>query len=100
MKDETGKRIMQAREAIGMTQRDLAEKMELSESAISKYETGNVKGLSTDRLEEFSKVLSCDTWWLFWGDKPRNELIIDGCEFTEKETEKIREYIEFLKSQR
>lgn len=44
----------------GWTQKELAEKMMVSEKAISAYETGN-RGISTNLLEEFSKVFNKPT---------------------------------------
>lgn len=55
-----GKNIRKYRMLKGMTQRELADKMLLSESFIGKLESITFQTLSIDTLEQFAKVLEVD----------------------------------------
>jgi transcriptional regulator with XRE-family HTH domain len=76
-----GERIKNSRKAAGMTQRDLADLVNLSEGSVSKYEHGKVEDASTAKLSEFAKALKVDLVWLL-GLGNENEIrpsfIIDG----------------------
>lgn len=56
MKKEIGKRVQNAREYAGMTQELLAEKLDISTSAISRLETGRSM-VSIEKLYKISQVL-------------------------------------------
>ena len=47
-----------------MTQKDLADKVNLSEGSISRYENGKVEEASTSKLNEFASVLGVEPIWL------------------------------------
>ena len=53
-----GKNIKKYRKQSGMTQRELAEKMLLSDSFIAKLESSTYQTLSIDTLLQFSKTLN------------------------------------------
>lgn len=53
-----GKNIKKYRKQNGMTQRELAEKMLLSDSFIAKLESSTYQTLSIDTLLQFSKTLN------------------------------------------
>ena len=55
-----GKNIRKYRMLKGMTQRELAEKMLLSESFIGKLESITFQTLSIDTLEQFARALEVD----------------------------------------
>ena len=55
-----GKNIRKYRMLRGMTQRELADKMLLSESFIGKLESITFQTLSIDTLEQFAKALDVD----------------------------------------
>lgn len=59
-----GERIKNSRKAAGMTQRELAKLVHLSEGSVSKYEHGKVEDASTSKLDEFAKALGVDLAWL------------------------------------
>lgn len=117
-----GERIKYSRKAAGMTQRDLAGLVNLSEGSVSKYEHGKVEDAATKKLAEFAKVLGVELTWLL-GLGNENELrppvkiderIIDAlqgnpvlCDFlleiinlSEKQQEEIIATGQFLVSQR
>lgn len=55
-----GKNIKKYRKKKGITQRELAEKMLLSDSFIAKLESSTYQTLSIDTLVQFSKTLNVD----------------------------------------
>ena len=66
--DTTGDRIRIARKAAGLTQTELAEKLGLKFSVISKYETGRVVNLKRENIDEIAKVLNVRPSWLMCMD--------------------------------
>ncbi|MCP1660864.1 helix-turn-helix domain-containing protein [Neisseria perflava] len=54
-----GQAIMKHRKAVGMTQAQLAERLDLSNDAVSRLERGNI-GLSVVRLLELAEIFGCD----------------------------------------
>lgn len=55
-----GQSIAKHRKVIGMTQAELAERLDLSLDAVSRLERGNI-GLSVVRLFELAEIFSCET---------------------------------------
>jgi len=55
-----GKNIKKYRIKKGIKQRELADKLFLSDSFIAKLESVTHQTISIDTLEEFAKVLNCD----------------------------------------
>jgi transcriptional regulator with XRE-family HTH domain len=53
-----GDRIRKARQAKGMTMDDVAEKMGVTKSTVSRLELGETK-ITTERLDVFSQILGC-----------------------------------------
>lgn len=61
---EIGNRIRTRRKQLNMTQKDLADKVNLSEGSISRYENGKVEEAATSKLNEFATVLGVEPIWL------------------------------------
>lgn len=55
-----GQAIAKQRKAVGMTQAELAERLDLTIDAVSRLERGNV-GLSVLRLLELAEIFGCET---------------------------------------
>ncbi len=70
-----GERIKSRRKQLGMTQKQLAELVNLSEGSISRYEHGKVEDATMSKLRDFATHLHVDTSWL-----------VGLCEATEFET--------------
>jgi transcriptional regulator with XRE-family HTH domain len=63
---EAGKRIALARSSSGMTQTDLAEKLNTDQSTVAKYETGvNEPRLAT--IEKIANLTGVSPCWLAFG---------------------------------
>ncbi|MDF2926355.1 MAG: transcriptional regulator [Paenibacillaceae bacterium] len=81
-----GKRIRQARESKGLTQEQLAEKLEVSNAYISKIERGKTP-INLDRLSDLCVMLEESPDYILRGansgtqDYLRNEIIVmlEGC---------------------
>lgn len=107
---EIGKRIRSKRKELGLTQKELGAKVNLSEASVSKYESGKVEEASTTKLNEFAEVLGVDIGWLLGIKNAKKEkettfpatiaAHFEGEEFTEEELNEINNYIQFVISKR
>ncbi len=70
---ECGKRIRQLRKAQGMTQEQLALKLNIGDRHLRKIETGE-KGPSVDILVEISTLFNVSLDYIIMGRQPRNDL--------------------------
>ncbi len=59
-----GNRIRETRKANGLTQKELAKRVGLSEGSISKYEHGKVEDATSTMLNKFATVLGVPIDWL------------------------------------
>lgn len=55
-----GSTIAKHRKAVGLTQAQLAERLDLSLDAVSRLERGNI-GLTVERLIELAEIFGCET---------------------------------------
>lgn len=69
MEDGIGRKIKAARERAGLTQEDLAERMEVSRQAVSKWENGSSEP-STANLLALAKLYGVDLGALLEGVEP------------------------------
>lgn len=51
--------IRQRRKELNLTLKDIATKMNVSESTISRYESGQIQNMSADKLYELANILHC-----------------------------------------
>lgn len=99
-----GEKIRQQREAKGMTQLELAQKIGYTTTgAISLIESGK-RDISIDKVREIAKALDVTPHWLMgWSDNPLTiktdlELTIDELEgLNPEQLARIRDYIQFVK---
>ena len=63
-------RISKVRRSNGLSQANLAERLGVTRTACSHWETGRAKP-STKHIEKIAKLLSVDAHWLISGQKPR-----------------------------
>lgn len=61
---EVGQRIKARRKQLGLTQKQLAELVDLSEGSVSRYESGSIKDAPTQKLNDFAKALSIEVAWI------------------------------------
>lgn len=66
---EVGKRLFSSRKAKSMTRAELGKILKLHESTIKRYEDGEIKSLSIDKLKEFAHALGVDPGYIMgWID--------------------------------
>ncbi|WP_339061608.1 helix-turn-helix transcriptional regulator [Fusobacterium polymorphum] len=58
--ENIGNFIKNKRKELNLTLKDIADKLEISESLISRYESGNVKKIGMDKLIPLSEILQID----------------------------------------
>jgi len=69
-----GDRIRKKRKEIGISQTDLAQKVNISKQTLYKYEKNIVANIPFDKIEEISKVLCVPASFLMgWGDNLTND---------------------------
>lgn len=68
-----GDRIKELREAAGLTQEDLAKKMNTTKQTIFKYEKGIVTNIPSDRIEELAALLNSTPEYILGWKKATSE---------------------------
>jgi len=72
--DKVGDRLKRAREAAGLTQQQLAEKIGATRSAIAQVEGGMTNSLNAENLAKAAKELGKAAVWLANGEGPEQGL--------------------------
>lgn len=81
-------RIKQRRNELNMSYQELADKTGLSKSTLQRYETGSIKNMPLDKLEELAKALDVKPSYLMgWSEKPS-----EGFQITLPEKEILHKY--------
>ncbi len=114
---EVGSRLKKIRQDRGITQKELAKMLKLSQTAIALWESGN-RSLSLDAVDDVARILDISAGYLLFGEKDVRDNVppekkknhdkaittiaahFDGDEYTEEELEEIRQFAEFVKSKR
>lgn len=114
---QVGSRLKKVRQHRMMTQKQLADKLKISQTAIALWENGN-RSLSLDAIDAIAKALNVSAGYILFGEKDVNDIVpsdepvnnnnqtstlaahFDGDEYTEDELEEIRQFAEFVKSKR
>ena len=86
-----GERIRDARKGAGLTQADLADKLDIALPTLSKYEKGH-RSPDALLLSRMVKILECDPVWLLMGSQSTSE------KFTFEEWEWINRMINVLRN--
>ena len=87
---DLGKRIRKLRTEAGLTQSDLAEKLEIKKSTVSAYENGDRKP-NKDTVIKIAYLFNVTTDWLLGLDE-RSE-VIDLTGFSDRDIRIIRQFI-------
>ena len=87
---DLGKRIRKLRTEAGLTQSDLAEKLEIKKSTVSAYENGDRKP-NKDTVIKIAYLFNVTTDWLLGLDE-RDE-VIDLTGFSDRDIRIIRQFI-------
>lgn len=99
-------RMKTRREELNMSYQTLSEKVGISKSTLQRYETGYIKNMPVDKLEEIAKALNISPSYLMGWDEPKSSKVstlaahFDGEDYTEDELDEIRQFAEFVKNKR
>lgn len=88
--------IKQRRKELGLTLKQVAEKLGVSESLISRYESKDVKNMGIDKIAPLAKILKCSPAYLMgWEEEPTKPIdpIIEEYQLDEYE---LTEYNKIL----
>lgn len=100
---EIMERMKNRRIELDMSYQILADKVGISKSTLQRYETGNIKNMPVDKLEEIAQALMVSPAYLMgWETTQPTTLAahFDGDEYTEAELDEIRQFAEFVKNKR
>lgn len=92
-------RMKTRREELNMSYQTLSEKVGISKSTLQRYETGFIKNMPVDKLEEIANALNVSPSYLMgWEETPSSTIAAhkDGENFTPEELDKIEEYKRLL----
>ena len=99
---QIGERLKSRRKQLGLTQKQVADLMNLSEGSISRYESGKIENATTVVLNKFAVVLKVEPSWLI-GFKTESDfehrlksIIKDNQDLP---SEVLTEYLEILEKQ-
>lgn len=70
-----GDRIRQARENCGLTQEELAKKLNTTKQTIHKYETGLISNIPSDKIELLAKIFCISPSYLMGWDKEESHTL-------------------------
>lgn len=95
-------RIKTRRESLGLSFQELAEKTNMSKSTLQRYETGFIRNMPIDKLEDIAHALNVSPAYLMgWSDnKSMLTPEFNRDEFSENEIHEIVLYSEFIKYRR
>ncbi len=97
-------RMKSRREELNMSYQTLSEKVGISKSTLQRYETGYIKNMPVDKLEDIAKALDISPSYLMGWDEPAKPATLaahfDSDEYTEDELKEIRQFAEFVKEKR
>lgn len=96
-------RMKNRREELNMSYQTLSEKVGISKSTLQRYETGFIKNMPVDKLEDIANALNVSPAYLMGWEVEEPTTIaahFDGDEFTEDELDEIRQFAEFVKNRK
>ena len=99
---EIMERMKNRREELNMSYQALSDKVGISKSTLQRYETGYIKNMPIDKLEDIAKALCVSPSYLMgWDDEPATIAAhFDTDDLTDAEREDVANYIEFVKAKR
>lgn len=99
------KRMKQSREKRGMTLAELGKKIGKTEATVQRYESGNIKNLKNDTIENIANALNVNPAYLMgWIDEDDYEVQhraahLEG-ELTDDEWQRVLDYADYIRSKR
>ena len=99
---EIMERMKNRREELNMSYQTLSEKVGISKSTLQRYETGFIKNMPVDKLEDIANALNVSPAYLMgWEAEQPTTLAahLDGKDFTEEQWERIQSFAKFIKQE-
>lgn len=96
------KRMRNRREELNMSYQTLSEKVGISKSTLQRYETGYIKNMPVDKLEEIANALQVSPAYLMGWDIEEPTTMathLDGKDFTEEQWSRIESFAKFVKQE-
>ncbi len=102
-----GRKLFAARKERGLSRMEVGKRVDLHETTVKRYEDGDIKNLSIDKLKQFAEVLGLDPAYLMgWEDSPigaKNAIVAAHradpfADLPIEAQEQLEEYIEFLRA--
>lgn len=102
------KRLRESRKKQGLTLSELGNRINKTEATIQRYESGNIKNLKNDTIEQLANALNVSPAYLMGWEDVKEEtqqpttiaMHLDGDDLTEEEWEDVQEYIDFIRQKR
>lgn len=97
-------RMKKRREELDMSYQTLSDKVGISKSTLQRYETGYIKNMPIDKLEDIASALQVSPSYLMGWDNEVEEPTtlaahFDGDEYTEEQLNRIKEFAKFIKQE-
>lgn len=99
-------RMKNRREELDMSYQTLSDKVGISKSTLQRYETGFIKNMPVDKLEDIAEALQVSPAYLMgWEtnidmNSPTTIAAhFDGDEYTEEQLDRIKAFAAFIKSE-
>lgn len=73
-----GNYLADRRKALGLTQKDVADAVGVSEATVSRWESGEIANMRRDRISALAKVLHCSTDFVMTGEEQDDVAIPPG----------------------
>lgn len=96
------KRLKKSRENKHMTLAELGEKIGRSEATVQRYESGNIKNLKNDTIQQIADALDVSPAYLMGWEEEQETIAahFDKDSLTDEEMEEVRQFIDFVKNRR
>ena len=99
--EEIGNIVKQKRLEMGLTQSELGQKMGVGKSAVARWESGVVKNLKREKLQEIASILQIPPDTLIGLKHAGKEcIIVSQDNFTESQFNQIKNFIKFIKNEK
>ena len=96
------KRMKTRREELNMSYQTLSEKVGISKSTLKRYETGYIKNMPVDKLEEIADALNVSPAYLMGWETSKPITMaahLDGKDFTKEQWSRIESFAKFVKQE-
>ena len=98
-------RMKKRREELNMSYQTLSDRVGISKSTLQRYETGYIKNMPVDKLEDIADALQVSPAYLMgWTDEVIEQPTtlaahFDGDEYTEEQLNRIKAFAAFIKTE-